>query len=373
MASRPGPRPWTRRPFGENAPAARVNWMPMSDTAPLPRPQPMVEYRDVDRDFFRHEIATRFRPAVMRGLVRDWPAVRAFAQSPAAFGAYLGRFDNGRKVDALAMPRHARGRVFYNDDLSGFNYQREQLAIGEALARIDGYARFQTPPGLALQSAPIAECLPGFMAENRQPLLEASITPRIWIGNAVTTPAHFDESHNIACVIAGRRRFTLFPPEQIANLYIGPLGHAPTGTPISMVSFAQPDLARHPRFREALANAQAAELEPGDAIYIPPLWWHHVESLARLNALVNYWWKGAPDSDTRAPSALDCLLHSMLNLRHLSPEQKAAWRAIYDHYVFNPQDDAGAHLPAHARGVLGPITPALAEQVRAFLLKQLQR
>lgn len=76
--------------------------------------------------------------------------------------------------------------------------------------------------------------------------------------------------------------------EQIANLYVGPLGHAPTGTPISLVSFREPDFERFPRFREALAAALVAELDPGDALYIPTLWWHHVESLAKCNMLVNY-------------------------------------------------------------------------------------
>ena len=76
-----------------------------------------------------------------------------------------------------------------------------------------------------------------------------TVLPRIWLGNAITTPTHLDEWNNIGCVVAGRRRFTLFPPEQIANLYIGPLDFAPTGAPMSLVSLHEPDFERFPRFR----------------------------------------------------------------------------------------------------------------------------
>lgn len=58
------------------------------------------------------------------------------------------------------------------------------------------------------QSALIADCLPRFAAENALSLLHESIRPRIWLGTQVVTPAHFDESANVACVVAGRRRFT---------------------------------------------------------------------------------------------------------------------------------------------------------------------
>ena len=33
------------------------------------------------------------------------------------------------------------------------------------------------------------------------------------------------------------------------------------------------------------ASAQTAELEPGDAIYIPYFWWHHVRSLTGFNGV----------------------------------------------------------------------------------------
>jgi oxalate decarboxylase/phosphoglucose isomerase-like protein (cupin superfamily) len=61
---------------------------------------------------------------------------------------------------------------------------------------------------------------------------------------------------------------------------------------VSMVHVTAPDFERHPRFAEAMKVAQVSELSPGDAIFIPRDWYHHVEALERFNMLVNYWWQG---------------------------------------------------------------------------------
>jgi hypothetical protein len=294
----------------------------------------MRERRDVDARVFREEIAARYEPAVLRGVVAHWPAVRQAIASPAGFCSYLAAMDTGAPVDVLRMPPSVRGRIFYNEALDGFNFTRDKGSITSVLERVAKYAKATSPGSVVAQSAPIEECLPRFAAENVLPLVHPSVKPRIWLGTAVVTPAHFDESSNVACVVAGRRRFTLFPPGQVANLYIGPLDFAPTGTPISLVSFREPDFARFPRFREALAAAHVAELDPGDAIYIPPLWWHHVESLGPLNALVNYWWKGRPEAPADAPSAFGALHQSLEAFRHAPPEQREAWDALFGHFVF---------------------------------------
>jgi oxalate decarboxylase/phosphoglucose isomerase-like protein (cupin superfamily) len=335
-------------------------------------PRPIPEWHDVDAATFATEILGAYRPAVLRGAARDWPAVRHALQSPEALAKYLHGFDSGKPVDVLMMPPHVKGRIFYADGMNGFNYTRSQAPITAVNEKLLRYAAFGNKPAVVVQSAPIADCLPGFAAGNRLALLDDSIAPRIWLGNAVVTPAHFDESHNVACVVSGRRRFTLFPPEQIANLYIGPIGYAPTGTPISLVSFLEPDFERFPKFRDALAAAQVAELEPGDALYIPALWWHHVESLAKHNMLVNYWWTGAMGSNARPDSALDPLLHCLLNLRHLDPEQRKAWGAIFNHYVFGAGEESAAHIPESKRGVLGEMSPEYARQVKAFLADKLK-
>jgi hypothetical protein len=137
-----------------------------------------------------------------------------------------------------------------------------------------------------------------------------------------------------------------------------------------MTDINAPDFGRFPRLREALAAAQVAELEPGDALYYPAMWWHQVDALERFNVMVNYWW-------TLSPPYMDTpqntLLHALLSLRDRPEQEKRAWRAMFDYYVFGPAERAGAHLPEAARGDLGPLDENKARRLRAMLLQRLNR
>jgi hypothetical protein len=330
------------------------------------------EFSTPDDEFMRREVLASARPAVLRGLVNAWPAVAVGRRSPAAVVEYLRRFDNGALVDAIMTPPEVEGRVFYNEAMSGFNFVRNRLPIAAVAEQALRYGAFARAPAVAAQSALMADCLPGFSAENPLSLLDSAVLPRIWLGTAITTPTHLDEWNNIGCVVCGRRRFTLFPPEQIANLYIGPLDFAPTGAPMSLVPLHDPDLGRFPRFREALQAAVTAELVPGDAIFIPPLWWHHVESLEPFNVLINYWWHAVPGTAVGAACGFDSLIHALLNLRSLPPATREAWRALFDHYVFGTQVGVTEHIPEQRRGVLGTFSAADSARVRAYLAERLQ-
>jgi Cupin-like domain len=330
------------------------------------------EYAGLTVEQIRRDVLPDRHPAVLRGLVRDWPAVREFLDSPDAGVRYLKRHDSGAPVDALMIPPEIDGQISYNDAMSGFNFHRNRLPLSDIAAQVLRYAQFPQPPAVAAQSALIRDCLPAFAAENRLPLLDDKILPRIWLGNRIATPAHVDEWNNIGCVVAGRRRFTLFAPEQITNLYVGPLDFAPTGAAMSMVSWRNPDFERFPKFREALAGAVSAELAPGDALYIPPLWWHHVESLEPLNVLVNYWWDDASEG-APADSGFDALLHALLSIRSLPPETRRAWGAFFEHYVFGASPESTHHIPLERRGILGELTAEQLSALRAHLAKKLKR
>lgn len=316
------------------------------------------------------EVLDSGQPAVLRGFVREWPAVAA-VKSPAALVEYLRGFDNGTPVDALMTPPEVEGKIFYDEGMKGFNFVRNRLPITTIAEQVLRYSTFARAPAVAAQSASIRDCLPGFSTHNNLAFLDSIVQPRIWLGNAITTPTHLDEWNNIACVVSGRRRFTLFPPGQIGNLYIGPLDFAPTGAPMSLVPLHRPDFERYPKFRQALAAAVTAELGPGDAIFIPPLWWHHVESLESFNVLVNYWWHAAGGAPSGSASGFDTLIHAILNLRSLPPATRAAWRALFDHFVFGEPGDATQHIPAHRHGILGSLSAADVARLRAYLKERL--
>jgi hypothetical protein len=230
-------------------------------------------------------------------------------------------------------------------------------------------------PSFYVGSTDVDAYLPGFRDENDlklDPGVFGDEPPlvSVWLGNRTVAAAHYDMSNNIACCMVGRRRFTLFPPEQVHNLYPGPLEPTPGGQVVSMVDFQAPDFDRFPRFRDALAAAQVAELEPGDVLIYPALWWHQVEALEPFNVLVNYWWNSSPGyMDT----PMTTLMHGLLSLRDRPDFEKQGWKALFDYYVFGPADRAAAHLPETVRGDLGPLDERKARRLRAYLLNRLNR
>lgn len=333
----------------------------------------MKEYSGLTVEEIRRDVLPEKHPAVLRGLVRDWRAVHEFSKSAASLVRYLKELDSGAPVNALMTAPETGGQIGYNPTMSGFNFHRNRLPLSEIAEQVLRYSHFAQPPAVAAQSALIRDCLPAFVRENALALFDETIQPRIWLGNRITTPTHVDEWNNVACVVAGGRRFTLFPPEQVANLYVGPLDFAPTGAAMSIVPLRDPDFTRYPKFRDALAASQVVVLQAGDGLFIPPLWWHHVESLDSFNVLVNYWWHDPLGADSKADSAFDALLHGILSIRSLPPESRQAWRAFFEYYVFGAHDASTAHIPAERRGILGTLSPEQMATLRAHLAKKLTR
>ncbi|WP_111642174.1 cupin-like domain-containing protein [Marinimicrobium alkaliphilum] len=309
------------------------------------------------------------QPLVFRGLVKHWPLVQAAEASAAQVDAYLRRFYRGEPVTVYQLPSEAEGRIFYNDRFDGFNFQTISARLEQLLDRLLHYQDDPQAPTLYLGSTLIDRWLPGLRADNDIGVPAENPLASIWIGNRSRVAAHFDFPDNLALCCAGRRRFTLFPPEQVENLYVGPLDLTPSGQPVSLVDMRYPDYQRFPKFREAARAALTVELAPGDALFIPSLWWHQVESLDSYNILINYWWRSTPGYTGTPMNALE---HALLSIRALPRAQRRAWRALFDHYVFGDEDPA-EHIPEEARGILGALDETTARRLRAGLLNKLNR
>ena len=314
-------------------------------------------------------------PAIFKGVAKDWPLVRKGIEGARAAIDYLSGFDAGTPVVGYTGAPEIGGRFFYNEDLTRLNFEAKRVPFAEFLGRMADHLDDPASPSFYIGSTDLHLFLPGLGNENRLPIDippfgDHPPTTGIWIGNRTVASTHYDFSNNIACNLVGRRRFTLFPPDQIANLYPGPLEPTPGGQVVSMVDLRNPDFDRFPGFRDAFCAAQVAELEPGDLLIYPAMWWHNVEALDAFNVMINYWWNEVPRF---VDTPMTTLRHALLSLRDRPEHEKAAWRALFDYYVFGDPRRPAAHLPEHIQGPLAPIDEIRARRLRADVLDRLNR
>lgn len=321
-------------------------------------------YDGIGSEQFHKIVRPRAEPAILRDAVAHWPAVKD--KNAEALFARLTNLDTGKLQGTLIGKEGVGGAFNYAPDLRGQNYTEITETLSAALSRL------LTAPtkndGTYIQSISIADYIPKFTEDHVLDLAPQGVVPRAWIGNATTVQTHFDASENLACVVLGTREVTLFPPEQLPNLYPGPLETAPGGVVLSLTSLDVPDFEVHPRFARALKTAQRAVLKAGDALYIPFGWWHHVRSVSPLNMLVNYWWDDEPAmlDDLYGP-----MIHAMLCYQHLTPEQAKTWQNMFAYFVFKQEGEPMAHLPKNLRGFLGGIPTEQRERAIHGLLNTL--
>lgn len=334
----------------------------------------------VTLDDIPSEVFTSSEPVLLKGLVKDWPLVRAGLQSASDAIDILKKFYSGKPAVVYYGDADTQGYLAYNENFTALNFQGRKADLAEVLEELrenvegDGSLVRYIPSNVAEVFFPglrathdisfDRECFKSVPLERGDPLYG------IWIGGRTTSPCHYDAQSNLAACVVGARRFTLFPPEQIHNLYPGPLDLTPGGPAISAVDFRNPDLERYPRFAEASAAGQVAEMEPGDVLYIPCMWWHHVEALDLFNVLIQYWWNTFPKIQGQAINAFELAL---LSIRDRPHDEKMAWKHIFDYYVFGDPNTPRHHLPERAWGSLGKIDDQFARQMRVRIINKLNR
>lgn len=342
----------------------------MAEAAVKPPALRSVEEFDLDPTHLDARLKASSTPFVARGLAKSWPLVKAGLDGGGAGArAYLLQHARDRRFEVNIGTPGEGARLFYDREM-GMNFQMGRSALSDIFSGIEANLDKPDAPAIYLSSIEMRGYFDGLYEANHADLPGRETRDSIWIGTRTRIAPHNDIPDNLAVCAVGRRRFTLFAPEAFVDLYLGPLENTPAGRAVSMVDLADPDFAKYPRFTEALESAQVAELEPGDALFIPSLWYHHVEALDPFNVLINHWWRETPRFMGDPEQAL---LHAILAIRDLSPEARERWKALFDHYVFSGGASAAAHLPEGKRGILDPLDADSAGRLRAFLLRALSQ
>ena len=314
-------------------------------------------------------------PVILRGLVSDWSLVEAGKLSPDNAMDMLQSHSSGQPVGVYIAPPATKARFFYNDDCTGFNYQSKHTKLSEIFAQIRESKTNPDRDYYYMNSLTLDNCFPGLrehndlvfdheLFSNNQPL------SKVWVGTESIAAAHYDVPSNLACCVVGARRFTLFPPEQIHNLYPGPLEPTPGGQVITMVDLKNPDFEKFPRARQALDAAVVVDLEPGDAVYYPSMWWHQVEALSAFNIMINFWWLTAP---AHMGNPLDIVMHAIMGVRDRPEAEKKAWREVFEYYVFGSAETPREHLPPAIQGALADLDNDMVRRLRAMVKNKLNR
>lgn len=314
-------------------------------------------------------------PVLLRGLAKSWALVQAGLESPDKAMTLLENHSSGQPIRLFSAPAEIKARFFYNEDCSGFNFTNKRASLSEIFENIRSNKNKPEHPYFYINSLHVEEGFPGLhenndlvynhsVFENNKPL------SKIWLGTESIASAHYDLPSNLACCVLGKRRFTLFPPDQIHNLYPGPLEPTPAGQVVTMVDIENPDYERYPRIQQALDAAIVVDMEPGDGLYYPSMWWHQVQAFDPFNIMMNYWWISSP---AYMGNPMDIVMHGILGLRDRPEAEKKAWREIFDYYVFGSADIPREHLPESMQGALAEMNDMNARRIRAVLKNKLNR
>jgi len=242
-------------------------------------------------ELFRRTCLSRNRPTILSGLTRDWAALERWrpAELRARFPDVPIRYETWDDEEPIDDPVDFFKRQKYAEStLSSFvdrmhsvkgptrKFYCAQFPIFEAIPELrQDIGSLEAYMGLPryLPAALMRRCL---------------IPPLLWLGPAgAFSPLHFDRWDNLHVMVHGRKKWIVIPPGGSNDVYFP---HARLASPVlhfSPVDAEHPDLGRFPRFQQV--SRMEFVLEPGEVVFIPTGWWHHVRSLEPSVSL-NFFW-----------------------------------------------------------------------------------
>lgn len=244
---------------------------------------------------FYQEYWLKHRPVIINGIISEWPAMSLWTLDyfKLKFGSMPIRYERGKSDEFVKDPI----RFLESDqtfvDASLRDYIEKIQGPSPDLGRTHYLAEFpifDVIPELINNIKPLDDymCMPKFYPQYLKQKLK--LKPRFWLGPKDSLSSlHFDMPFNFFVQIYGRKQWTIIPPTQSKNLYYPCSQLTSQFLHWSPVDIEFPDLERFPLF--AHVKPIRFIVEPGQMLFIPCSWWHHVRSLEASISLNFFWFE----------------------------------------------------------------------------------
>ncbi|XP_066594411.1 bifunctional peptidase and arginyl-hydroxylase JMJD5 isoform X1 [Prorops nasuta] len=241
----------------------------------LPGFLPIHRYNEPSMEFFYKNIFLLKVPALIEGSIKHWKALQLWQNME-----YLTKIAGNRTVPVEIGSRYTE------DDWSQRLLTLSEFLKTYVLNKNDetGYLAqhqlFEQIPELKNDFT-----IPDYCSFSDNEDVDEEPDINAWFGPANTiSPLHFDPKNNLLCQVFGLKRVILYPPEDTEYLY-------PYDTRLldntAQVDPGNPDYEKWPAFKKA--KGIICLLNPGEILFIPPKWWHHVTSLTPSFS-ISFWW-----------------------------------------------------------------------------------
>lgn len=255
--------------------------------------------------FYREHVSPNV-PCIWRGAVSHWPAVSKWTNE------YLQRMVGDKEVSIAVTPNGYADAV--REDLDRFVMPHDEpMPMSQLFGILEGKISYPGVCYLQRQNSNFTEDFSEMFVDTEREIAWASKAfnsqpdaVNLWIGESrAVTSLHKDHYENLYCVVRGEKHFILLPPTDRPLLPHHTYKSAryaldvPSGTfsvvdeddhgtvPWIPLDPLKPDLSRWPDYQHA--HPLRCTLRAGDVLYLPSMWFHHVQQENGTIA-VNYWY-----------------------------------------------------------------------------------
>ncbi|KAM8907236.1 bifunctional peptidase and (3S)-lysyl hydroxylase JMJD7 isoform 1-T1 [Lycaon pictus] len=292
----------------------------------VPLAVPYLDEPPTPLHFYRDWVCPN-RPCIIRNALQHWPALQKWSFPYLRWGLpwgvlggtlwYLGRLKvlSSRATVGSTEVSVAVTPDGYADAVRGNRFvmpAERRLPLSCVLDVLEGQAQHPGVLYVQKQCSNLPTELPQLLSDLEPHVPWASEAlgkmpdaVNFWLGEAAAvTSLHKDHYENLYCVVSGEKRFLLHPPSDRPfipyELYTPATYQLTQEGSFKMVDEEAmekvpwipldplaPDLARYPNYSQA--RALCCTVQAGEMLYLPALWFHHVQQSHGCIA-VNYWY-----------------------------------------------------------------------------------